>query len=280
MKIEHGGLIFNANLNLAPGNTVKDEIVLMLHGTMAHKDMEIMRGLQDMLIERKLSNLAINLSLSQDNRHGMKNCATPHRHLDSNALNEIGLWVNWLKKNGAKRITLLGHSRGGNQIARYAAQSPDDAVEKVIVIAPPTWEPQKLRVAYKKRFNKRLPQLLKRADTLISAGKGKSIMTDVNFLYCPKSNVAAATFADYYKAFPDRDTPSVIKKIKLPLLAIVGDKDRVVPNFANRMKTSNQANVKLVVLEDAGHFFRDLFGEDLADSIADFMNNHEHSTQN
>ena len=55
---------------------------------------------------------------------------------------------------------------------------------------------------------------------------------------------------------------------------------RVVPNFANRMKTSNQANVKLVVLEDAGHFFRDLFGEDLADSIADFMNNHEHSTQN
>jgi len=37
------------------------------------------------------------------------------------------------------------------------------------------------------------------------------------------------------------------------------------------MKKSSQANVKLIIVEDAGHFFRDLFGEDLADAIAQFI---------
>ena len=32
-----------------------------------------------------------------------------------------------------------------------------------------------------------------------------------------------------------------------------------------------QANVKLIIVEDTGHFFRDLFGEDLADAIAEFV---------
>ena len=71
VKIKHNSLILNANLNLAPKKSIASGVVLMLHGTMAHKDMEIMRNLQDMLIERGISNLAINLSLTKENRHGM-----------------------------------------------------------------------------------------------------------------------------------------------------------------------------------------------------------------
>jgi hypothetical protein len=113
VKIKHSGLTLNANLNLAPGKSLADGVVLMLHGSLGHKDMEIMRGLQDALIEHKISNLAFNLSLALDDRHGLIDCAGPLRLKDSNAVKEIALWVDWLKNKGTGPITILGHSRGG-----------------------------------------------------------------------------------------------------------------------------------------------------------------------
>ena len=271
VKIKHGGLTLNANLNLAPGKTIADGVVLMLHGALAHKDMEIMRGLQDSLLERNISNLAFNLSLAQDDRHGMNDCDGPHRHKDTNAVKEIGLWVDWLKAKGAIAITVLGHSLGGNQMARYAIGKPDPVVKRAVLVAPGTWEPGKQALGYKKSYKKDLAPLLARARALVKAGKGDEMMEGIDFVYCPKAKVAAASFVDYYQDVPDRDTPSAIKRIKIPVLAIVGEQDRVNPKFASRMKATRQANVKFVLVEDAGHFFLDLFGDDLADAVAEFV---------
>ena len=272
VKIKNGGLTLNANLNLAPGKSLADGIVLMLHGTLAHKDMEIMSVLQDTLIERNISNLAINLSLAQDDRYGMLDCSKPHRHKDTNASKEIRLWVDWLKAMGAGAITILGHSRGGNQVARYVADRPDAVVKSTVLISPGTWKPEKLSRNYKKNYKKDLAPLLEKARALVKANQGDNLMEGVDILYCPNTIVAANTFVDYYNELPYMDTPSLIKRIKLPVLAVVGDNDQVVPEFLGRMTGTKQANVKFVVVEDAGHFFLDLFGEDLADAIAEFVN--------
>jgi pimeloyl-ACP methyl ester carboxylesterase len=271
VKIKNGDLTLNANLNLVPGKSLADGVVLMLHGTLAHKDMEIMRSLQDTLLERSISNLAFNLSLAQDNRRGMMDCAGPHQHKDTNAVREIGLWVDWLKAKGAGAITVLGHSRGGNQVARYLADKPDDAVRLAVLISPGTWKPEKLARNYKKNYKKDLVPLLEKSRALIKANQGDKLMEGVDILYCPSTIVAANTFVDYYNELPYLDTPSVIKRIKLPVLAVVGDSDRVVPEFSEKMMGTKQANVKFVVVEGAGHFFLDLFGEDLADAISDFV---------
>ncbi len=271
VKIKHGGLILNANLNVASGKKLADGVVLMVHGALAHKDMEIMRALRDLLLERGLSNLAINLGFAQDDRHGMNDCAGPHRHLRDDALVEIGLWVDWLKAKGAGPITVLGHSRGGNQVARYVAGTPDAIVKRAVLVAPATWQPGKDAQGYRRRYQKDLAPLLEKARALVKAGKGSELMEGVDFVYCPNTKVAAATFVNNYRGVPDRDTPSVIKRIKMPVLAVASQNDRVNPKFAGRMKGTTQANVKFVVVEDAGHFFRDLFGEDLADAIAGFV---------
>ena len=272
VKIKHGDLTLNANLNLPSEKSLADGIVLMLHGTLAHKDMEFMRGLQDMLLERGISNLAINLSLAKDNRKGMFNCAGPHRHKDTNAVEEIGLWVDWLKAQGAGAITILGHSRGGNQIAQYAADKPDQAVKLVVLIAPGTWTQGKLIRDYKKNYKKELMPLLDRAKSLMRKNQGNILMEGVDLLYCPHTKVAAKTFVDYYSGSQLLDTPSMIERIKLPVLAVVGDNDQVVPYFSERMRMNKQPNVKFEIIEDAGHFFLDLYGEDLADVIAAFVN--------
>ena len=271
VKINHGGLTLNADLELAGGKTLADGVVLMTHGLLAHKGMEIMMALKGLLAERGLNTLAINLSLDLDDRHGMVDCPTPHRHRDADAMGEIAAWVAWLNNKGAGPVTLLGHSRGGNQAARYAAGNPDPAVKRLVLVAPATSNPGKPARGYYRRYKKDLAPLLKKARGLMAAGKGNALMKDVDFLYCPKTTVTAATFADYYGANPERDTPSVIRRITLPVLAVAGGSDRVNPHFGKKMKKLPQANVKLVVIEDAGHFFRDLFGEDLADAIAEFI---------
>ena len=274
VKIKHGGLTLNANLNVVPGKKLADGVVLMLHGSLAHKDMEIIRALQELLLERGLSNLAFNLGLAQDDRRGMNDCAGPHRHKDSNAVKEIALWVDWLKAKGATAITVLGHSRGGNQVARYVAgtpDAPDSIVKGAVLVAPATWRPGKEAQGYSNRYQKDLAPLLEKARALVKAGKGSELMEGVDFVYCPNTRVAAATFVDYYRDNPDRDTPSLIKRIKMPVLAVAGGNDRVNPEFAGRMKGTAQANVKFIVVEDAGHFFRDLFGEDLADAVDEFV---------
>ena len=271
VKINHGGLTLNADLELAGGKTLADGVVLMTHGLLAHKGMEIMTALKGLLAERGLNTLAINLSLDLDDRHGMVDCPTPHRHRDADAMGEIAAWVVWLNNKGAGPVTLLGHSRGGNQEARYAAGNPDPAVKRLVLVAPATSNPGKPARGYYRRYKKDLAPLLKKARDLMAAGKGDALMKDVDFLYCPKTTVTAATFADYYGANPKRDTPGVIRRITLPVLAVAGGSDRVNPHFGKKMKKLPQANVKLVVIEDAGHFFRDLFGEDLADAIAEFI---------
>ncbi|MDA1021876.1 MAG: alpha/beta hydrolase [Proteobacteria bacterium] len=271
VKIKSANLTLNADLTMAAGKKMSDGMVLMVHGTLAHKGMEIMVALRDLLAERGLSTLSINLSLAQDNRHGMYDCASPHRHSDTDAIKEIGLWVKWLKSKGAVKITALGHSRGGNQMSRFAAANSDPVVKAVVLVAPPTLSPGQPASGYKKNYKKDLAPLLVRAQSLVKAGKGGQVMEGVDFLYCPNTKVTAATFAEYYGSTPDRDTPSVIKRIKIPVLAVAGGNDRINSKFAGRMKGSTQANVKLVVIEEAGHFFRDLYGEDLADAVAEFV---------
>lgn len=272
VKIKHGGLTLNANLNVAPGKTLADGVVLMVHGTLAHKDMEIMRMLQDILVERGYNNLSINLGLSQNDRRGMYDCASEHRHMNDDAVVEIGLWVDWLKSKGAGPITVLGHSRSGNQVARYLMGKPDKSVKRGVLVAPGLGGADGyLENGYEKSHKAPLEPILANAEALVKAGKGDELLKGVGLIYCRDAKVAAATFVDYYRFKTERDTTAIVNRIKLPVLVVAASNDKVNPRLIEKMKGKAKGNVRMVVIEDAGHFFRDLYGEDLTDAIAEFI---------
>ena len=110
IKINHGNLILNAELHLSDGKTLKDGVVLMVHGTLAHNGMDTIKNLAAVLNERNFNTLAINLSLGIDNRHGMYDRAFPYHHKHPDALDEITAWFDWLKAQGAGNVAVLGHS--------------------------------------------------------------------------------------------------------------------------------------------------------------------------
>ncbi len=268
VKLAHGGLTLNANLETAAAAWQKGSVVLMTHGTLAHGGMEIMQALQAALKDRGITSLSITLSLGLDDRRGMYECATPHRHRHTDAVDEIGAWLGWLRGQGVEKVVLLGHSRGGNQTARYAAANPDPSAAKVILLAPSTYVPDQTAQEYEKRYGKPLAEVLDRARQLAAAGQGSAILEPVDFLYCPKTSATAASFLSYYAPDERMDTPRLLAEIKVPVLVIAGGDDEVVKGLPEKVQPlADGQRVQLKVIDGADHFFRDLYAEDVADAI-------------
>jgi alpha-beta hydrolase superfamily lysophospholipase len=270
--LEDNGIRLNTQLSLADGKSVKDGVVLMLHGTFAHNQMEIMQTVADLLNEQGYSTLAITLGLNVDNRHGMLDCGITHTHQHTDALKEIGLWMEWLKEQGAGKVALLGHSRGGNQIAWYAAKNSDPLVESVVLIAPATWDIKYETADYKKRYNEELKTIMDRALEQQKRGNGEAIIRPVGFVYCPEAAVSADSFVDYYTDRPERNTPTVIQDIKVPVLVFAGSEDDVVKDLIPQVEAIQKpGKIDMVIIDGSDHFFRDLYAEDLVDEATAYL---------
>jgi len=272
VKLQFKSMTLNANLVLAEGKSLKDGAILLTHGTLAHNGMEVIKAMQALLAERGHSVLAINLGLALNDRTGMYDCATPHRHLHTDALDEIGLWLKWLKGKGADKIILMGHSRGGNQTAWFAAERPDPAIKKVVLLAPQVWSRSTDETGYKKRYGAALGPVLKKAQALVGAGQGKVMMDKTGFIYCKDTSATAEAFVSYYQPDPRLHTPNLLGKIKVPVLVVAGSEDKVVKGVIKAVKPlADGARIQLKVVEEAGHYFRDFAAEDAADAIDEFL---------
>lgn len=272
VRIKHAGLTLNGVLTIAEGKAPDAGVVMIVHGTLAHNTMDTISNLNDVLVERGLNTLAINLSLGIDDRHGMYDCQTLHRHRHLDALDEIDAWLAWLKKRNFGPVTLLGHSRGGNQVARFAAERPHSMIERLVLMAPATWNADGAAKGFEKRHGRPLAGVLKKASTFIEAGQGHKVMAKTGLLYCKGADVTAASFQSYYRPHPRFDTPTILAEISVPTLVVAAGKDAVVRGLPERVAPlTKPGKIELSVVDDADHFFLDLFAEDVADAIEEFL---------
>jgi pimeloyl-ACP methyl ester carboxylesterase len=267
VTVNSGALTLNASLEKSAD--WPQRVILMTHGTLAHNKMEIMSSLQSLLKQRGYSSLSINLSYAIDKRaSAMYDCATPLRHKHTDALDEIGAWLSFLKQQGAKDVTLLGHSRGGNQTAWFTAERDDSAVQRVVLIAPATWSADHAAQNYQNTNGKALAPLVAKA----AAQKGNTLLQHTDLLYCKDTKVSAASFLSYYQTEPRFDTPTLLPKISKPVLVFAGSEDTVVPDVAQKFgPLADGKKVQLKTITGADHFFLDLYASDIADAVATFV---------
>lgn len=271
VTLTHGDLNLHAELRLADGKSVEDGVIVMLHGTLAHNRMEIMRTMQNVMADRGYSSLAVNLSYDISDREGMMDCAAFHSHRHEDAVTEVGLWVDWLKTQGAERIALLGHSRGGNQMALYAKAHPETDGMPLILIAPATYDAAKEAASYEKRYGEPLDPVVQRARDLVLSGEGDEPIKGIGFVYCEDATATAEAVASYYDP-EGKDTPTLIAEMDRPVLVFVGTADTAVPDLIEKMEPlADGERVQLEVLDGADHFFRDLWAEDIADVIDEYL---------
>jgi len=271
VKAKYDGLTVNANVVLAEGKTLADEVVLFTHGTTTHNGRETYRVFQDLLAESGISSVAPNLSLDVDDRHGEVDCAKPQSHQHHDAMKEIDFWVKWISDKGADSVTLMGHSRGGNQTAWYSVEHDSDLIKKIILVAPQTWSKGADAKDYEKKYGQALQPILGKAQNLVKAGKGDALMKGVNFIYCSESGATAEALVSYYQPDQRMDTPTLLKSAVKPTMVFIGSEDKVVADLADKMEGVNNANVSSYIVEDADHFFLDLFAEELIEEAVDFI---------
>lgn len=273
VSIEVEGLTVLGNLELASGKSLKsDGAILLVHDTLAHNRMEILSALQELLRERGYNTLSITLSLGLNERRGLFNCALEQDHRNEDAAVEIGRWIEWLKSQGASSVTLAGHGRGGNQVAIYAAKSPDKVVKRLVLIAPIADRPATLSQQFSLRFRQPLEPILAQAQKDVDEGNATALLVNVPFLSCENAKVTAAAFVNYYGANQNLYTPSLLPHINMPILVAVGDLDPLSSEIIPAVEGIPGADqIKLEVIPGADNYFRDLAAEDLTAKISDFL---------
>jgi pimeloyl-ACP methyl ester carboxylesterase len=271
------GLTLLGNLELAEAKGLESGVTVIVHGLLAHNGMEVIAALQSNLKARGVSTLAVNLSLGVDRRTGFFDCGRLHAHRPFDSLDEIDAWIGWLKNNGATDIALIGHSQGGNHVAVYAAERNDPAVSAVVLLAPGTFDRERAAERYKQRYGADLDEVLARAEALVRAGQGFERLAGIGFLSCENATATAGSVAAWYRADPRRHTPNILPQIKARTLVVIAGADEVVPDLAPavaplaREAGRGAGEIRLHTVDGADHFFRDLFVEDAAEMIAEWL---------
>ena len=255
VTLEHNGLTLLADFMEA--EDAFGPVALITHGTLAHKDMELVEALQESLAEQGVSSLAHTLSLNVDARRGMYDCERTHTHLDEDADAEIVSWLEWLGEKGHEQVALVGHSRGGKQVARAAASRDD--LSAVVLIAPAT-------KASAERSYKRSPTL---EGTVIEKGDLTYVETP-SFIYCGPTEATYESHASYH---PETayGAETFTPEIDAPILVVAGSKDTVVPEVPATFLPMRSDTLRFALIEDADHMFLDFFAEDAATAIAEFL---------
>lgn len=273
VSVPFQGLALNANLERADGKSLADNAILIVHGTQAHNKLELISYLQSLLKQKGFNSLAINLSLGINNRHGLYDCSQPSTHLHTDAVGEIGAWMKWLGEHGAKSVVLLGHSRGGNQVALYASLRDEPLLRAVVMLAPMASSPGDDDRDYQRRFGRPLAPVLARAESLTRSGQGKVLLEHVPFLFiCNDTSVTADSFVSYYAPDARRNTPSLMARLRKPALLLIAGNDEVQPDLGKRFAAAIAAKqVQAKTIAGSDHFFRDLWADEAVDDIADFL---------
>ena len=257
--------------------------VILLHGTLAHNRMEIIKTIATLVSEDYgYPVLTPNLSLNDKDRMGesiqtstkgyaaLTACDIDHTHRYEDALTELGLWVEYLKQEGFEKILLTGHSRGGRQVSAFlAGNQSDPSIIGGVLIASGLSRNERNIENYRKDTGLDLTELLAQFSKL-----PQDQYIDVpKFIYCDNPRVTAGAFVSEYGANPSHSTPYNVSQIKdLPILVIGGSEDTAVPNIeADFESLSNQSNLSVEVIEGADHFFRDLYADDIATMVVDLV---------
>ncbi len=265
------GLILNGNLELAPQIKRSEDVILIVPG--GNHRMELVRTLQDLFKESGINSLAFTVSLMISDRKSGFICDETIRHTLNDKFSEIDFWLDWLRKRGFKSISILGHSQGGTTVALFSARGLPSDVLGTIILSPNHRSYGKLGIKrYQTRYKVQLSDVLARADKLIAAGKEDELMKETDFALCPAAEVTPRAFVDRYRLMNSHNWPEIWRNAEKPMLIIGGSADEIAPSIEDdaTLATEN-SNIRLHIVEDAGHFFRDLFADEVVEVISEFL---------
>lgn len=175
---------------------------------------------------------------------------------------DIGAGIKFLNSQGFNEIVLIGASGGADKIGFYLSKKPSKSIKGSIFLSPGS----NISIIKRELRNKFNP-LLKKAFEMIKKSRGNELILEPELgfpvswqrfvsLYSEKSNE---------NVFPIHNNKAEFKslaKIKIPMLAILGGKDKFFKNFdlkkiaeLLKQKTKNSSGFEVKIIKTANHRF-------------------------
>ena len=184
------GIKLNANLS---ENLQNDSVHMIVHGTRGFKTMEIIKSLEQKIFTEGHDVLSINLSYGTNDRSdSFLTCDIKHSHSEHESVREIMNWYEYLLSKNYKKISLVGHSRGGYNIVQ-AAELINNKDLELHMLAPIVDTYNGTRDYYTIEHNLPYDQVIQNDEEYMISERYPSI----NFLFCENAQVSSYTFRSY-----------------------------------------------------------------------------------
>ncbi|MEM9122093.1 MAG: hypothetical protein AAGB03_02120 [Pseudomonadota bacterium] len=266
VSLELDGLTALASWSEPEDADLETGVVLVLHRALGHRGTGTVAGIQRALAERGIASLAPTLTLAEDRRTGLFDCANPHRYTPEEAVREVQAWLGWLAERNVGAVTLIGHGEGALPVLGAITEAIPLPVPTrgVVVVAPPPTSEATLAAQWA-AAGADFEAAIDAAEAQLNAGKGDALVPGVPFRTCKATSVSAKALVGYAAAW--RDTPLAVaaSTASVPVVVMVGSAEPTA-QAAIEAFAGTPDSVDLRVIEGADAFFYDAFAQDIADA--------------
>jgi len=249
-------------------NLKNDSVYMIVHGTRGFKTMEIIKLLEQKIFIKGHDVLSINLSYGINDRNdSFLSCDIKHTHSEHESVREIIKWYEYLLSKNYEKISLIGHSRGGFNIVQ-AVELINNKDLELHLLAPIVDTYMGTRDYYSVEHNLPYDQVIQNDDEYIISERYPSI----NFLFCENAEVSSNTFRSYLDFSENRNRyPFTFSILKLldesdnDVYIYSGSSDEILLDSYKMFESIDKRNLTQYIIEDADHFFRDIYLDDVID---------------
>ena len=232
------GLVSNAAY--VQGDEAKP-VILLLHGFLQTHHFSTVSRLLEGLSGEGYSVLSPTMSLGIPDRKKSLACEALHDHTMEDDLEELDVWINWLKDKGHKKIVLAGHSQGATTLLNFLLDRNKPEITKFIAIS--------IIEVSMSRSRTENDRMLKELKNKIKNNSREPFISSLSF--CVKYLGTPKSFISYQYWSPDKIIES-LKQVKIPVKMIMGGSDNRLRN--NWIRELKKAGKSLTVIEGANHF--------------------------
>ncbi len=191
-----------------------------------------------------------------------------------------------------KKSVFVGHSMGVNICLEHARRYPEDMIGQILIsgtVVPPQdvmFDSNMVDIVepHLKSFTEKYPTLFKAfwkhsyknpiAQYVIFDGGFNKKQVEMEFiqLYMKKiSELPEALFFHLLKLMHDHDVINHLESIEAPTLVIGGDKDKIIPNYLQRILTDHMPKSELYIVKDGSHVPQADFPDLINDRLLRFV---------
>ena len=236
--------------------------VLIFPGFLQTNQSLPMNALAHNLSSKGYTVLSPTISLGVNKRSQSMACEAVQTHTMTEEIAEVDYWVKWLLKKGYKSIVPVGFSSSSNiAVLLYSAQAARPEIKRVILTS---LNPVHSEAAERKK--------VRTASEFRKLAESNEI-GEYSLGYC-KNNFAATT-ASYlsYAQYDENKILQLIGQTSVPVDVILGSADTILPaNWPVKLKTL-KSSPRIVIIDNANHFFDGTNEFDLADAVANILHN-------